>query len=98
MTEPIACTLSPDAYSSRAERIADLARRALLSRRALPGGGARLSFAAAAATEAELRALIEAEARCCPFLRLELRRVEGALELDVSGPPEAEPLIAEMFA
>jgi hypothetical protein len=98
MTEPIACSLSPDAYADRASEIADLARRALLARSPLPGGGARLRFAAGPGVEAELDAIVAAEARCCPFLRLELRHAAGALELDVTGPPEAEPLIAELFA
>jgi hypothetical protein len=97
MTEPIACTLTPDAYADRADRIAALGRRALLSRGPLPGG-ARLRFTASAETEAELREIVEAEARCCPFLTMDLRHADGALELDVTGPAEAEPLIEELFA
>jgi hypothetical protein len=39
-----------------------------------------------------------AEACCCPFLSLELRRAGELLELEISGPDEARPIIAELFA
>ncbi|HEY1273887.1 MAG TPA: hypothetical protein VGF25_03225 [Thermoleophilaceae bacterium] len=94
MTDPVACSLTPGGYAGRRALIAGLARRALVSRSRIPAG-ARLRFASAA--EVELRELIAAESRCCPFLRFDLRQADGALELDVTGPPEAEPIIAELF-
>lgn len=97
MDEPIACTLTPAAYAARTEDLAKLARRALRSREPLPGG-ARLTFQADAETERRLREVIAAEARCCAFLRMELRAADDALVLDVTGPAQAEPVIAELFA
>jgi hypothetical protein len=60
--------------------------------------GTRLTFEAGAETERELREIVAAEARCCAFLRMDLKPGEDALILDVTGPAEAEPIIAELFA
>ena len=97
MTEPIACTLAPGRYDARTAELAALADRALHSRERTPEGE-RLVFAHTARTERELRAVIAAEARCCPFLRMRLARADGGLVLDVAGPPEARPIIAALFA
>jgi hypothetical protein len=40
---------------------------------------------------------VELEARCCAFLSLTMAAVDDAIVLDVTGPPEAQPLIAELF-
>jgi hypothetical protein len=97
MDQPIACTLSPGEFQDRTGRLAALAARALRSREAT-AGGERLVFADSGETERELRAAIAAEARCCAFLRLDLRRGSDGLVLDISGPEEARPIIAELFA
>jgi hypothetical protein len=96
MTEPIACSLTADQYAHRTAEASDLARRALRERRPLPGG-ARLIFDADTDTARELRALVTAEAQCCPFLRMDLDETEGGLQLDVTGPEDAQPIIAEIF-
>jgi hypothetical protein len=49
-------------------------------------------------TERELRAVIAAESSCCGFLRMDLQRAEDGLVLDVAGPQDALPVIAELFA
>ena len=74
-----------------------MAARALRSREQTPDGE-RLVFADTARTERELRAVIAAEARCCAFLQMHLARADGGLVLDIAGPPEARPIIAELFA
>jgi hypothetical protein len=94
---PIACTLNAADQAARAAETADLARRALRSRERI-ADGTRLTFAPGAETERRLRGLVAAEAECCPFLRLDLRPAPDALVLDITGPPEAEPIIAELFA
>jgi hypothetical protein len=94
---PIACTLTPAEFGARRAETAELARRALRSRRPVEHG-ARLRFAAEPATEAALAELIAAEAACCPFLAFDLRRAGGALDLTVTGPDAAAPVIAELFA
>jgi hypothetical protein len=96
MDQPIACTLSSDDYRTRVADLAALADRALRAREPTLGG-ARLTFAGDERTEHELRAAIAAEATCCAFLRFGLERRGDVLVLDVSGPPEARPVIAALF-
>lgn len=97
MDQPIACTLSGSEFAERTQDTAALARRALRSRQPIPEG-TRLTFEASADTERELRAVIAAESRCCAFLQLDLRSYHDALILDITGPDEAEPIIAGLFA
>ena len=97
MNKPIACTLTADDYASRRDDITRITRDALRSREPIDGG-ARLTFAASDQTETDLRAVIAAEGDCCSFLRFELDRVADVLRLDVTGPADAQPIIAELFA
>src|SRR3954447_19354112 len=97
MNEPIACTLPPGAYRERTAALSALASEALRSREPA-AGGERLTFAEDPAIEHALRAAIAAERECCAFLRLDLARVHGALVLDITGPDEARPIIAALFA
>jgi len=77
--------------------IDQIAGAALRSRERIPGG-ARLMFTGSDDTELALRDLIAAEADCCPFLRFDLERGDDELRLDVTGPEEAQPMLAELFA
>lgn len=95
--EPIACTLSAADYTERTQDTAALARRALRSRQPI-ADGTRLTFEASAETERRLREIVAAEARCCAFLRMDLQPGADALILDITGPAEAAPIIAELFA
>ena len=98
MTEiPIACTLTPGAYQDRTAQLTALAARALRSRRQT-ARGERLVFTDSPATERELRAVIAAESSCCPFLRMDLRRADEGLVLEIAGPQDARPIIAELLA
>src|SRR5690348_11653661 len=94
---PIACTLTSAELRERRAETAAIAHRSLLFRRPVEHGE-QLFFAAGTATEAALQAVVAAEAECCPFLTLDLRRTGDALELTVTGPDEAAPIIAELFA
>jgi hypothetical protein len=95
--EPIACTLSPGEYKGRTSELAALARRSLRAREQT-ADGERLVFTDDESTERELRAVIAAEASCCAFLRMDLQRAEDGLVLDIAGPQDARPIIAELFA
>jgi hypothetical protein len=97
MDYPIACTLSPGQYQDRTGELAALAARALRSRERRPDGE-QLIFTDSADTERELRAVIAAEAGCCAFLRMDLQRAEDGLVLDIAGPQDARPVMAELFA
>jgi hypothetical protein len=94
---PIACTLTHGERAARTDDLAALAARALRARRPT-AGGEQLVFADNEETERELRAAIALEARCCAFLDMDLRRTDDGLVLDIRGPDEARPVIAEMFA
>jgi hypothetical protein len=96
MDVPIACSLSGADYAARKNDIAAVARGALRSREPLDHG-ARLIFDGRESTERELRELIAAEAACCRFLSFDLVREDDALTLVVTGPAEAQPIIAELF-
>jgi len=97
MDPQIACSLSPAQLANRKDDLAMFASDALRAREPLPGGE-RLTFAAGADTEAGLRAIIAAEAECCAFLRFDLHGDGDVLRLDVTGPDDAQPIIAGMFA
>jgi hypothetical protein len=94
---PIACTLTSAQLRARRAATAELARRSLRSRRTIDGG-ALLHFAADPGTEPALRDVVAAEAQCCPFLDLRLRRAGDTIELSVTGPDAAQPVIAALFA
>jgi MerR family transcriptional regulator, copper efflux regulator len=94
MDQPIACILTPAAYRERTQTVERIARSGLRARLSIDGG-TRLTFDAGA--ENALRELIAAEAECCPFLRMTLTRSGDALTLEVTGPEDAQPIIAELF-
>jgi hypothetical protein len=95
---PFACTLDPRQYADRSAQLAELAARSLRSREPIDGGE-RLVFDGDAGTERALTAAIAAEAQCCSFLRMDLRRDgNDALVLDVTAPPQARPIVAALFA
>ena len=93
----IACTLDARGSAARAAELSALAARALQAREPT-ATGERFVFADAPGIERQLRAAIAAEARCCPFLTMDLRRGGGGLVLDVAGPRDAGPVIAQLFA
>jgi hypothetical protein len=87
----VACALTSAELRARRAEVAALSARALRAR-----DGNRLVFDPAA--EPVLLELIALEAECCPFLTLALGRVGDDLVLRITGPEEAAPIIAELFA
>jgi hypothetical protein len=97
MTElPIACTLSADGMAARMQLIDALAAYGLL-RRTSTDAGLRVYPRDTPDIEERTRQLIAAEASCCAFLTFDLGREDDALVLDVTGPPEARPVIDMFF-
>ena len=94
---PIACTLSPDGSTARMALIDALAADGLLDR-ARTATGVRMRLRDTPEIEQRALALVEAESRCCPFLSFDLRREHEALVLEITGPPDARPVIDEFFA
>jgi hypothetical protein len=97
MVVPIACTLTAGRYRDRIAELSALADRALRSREQTERGE-RLTFEAGDEIERDLHAAVAAEASCCPFLTMTLQRTGDALVLDIAGPQDARPIIAELFA
>lgn len=97
MSQPIACLLTPSQAGQRAEQTAAIASRALRQREVI-ADGQRLRFEDSPEIEAQLSEVIAAEAECCSFLRMQLRRADDGLELDITGPGQARPIIEGLFA
>jgi hypothetical protein len=94
---PIVCTLSPDGLAARLALIDALASDGLLDR-AATGTGLRVRLRDTPEIEQRTRELVAAESSCCAFLDFDLGRDGGDLVLDVSGPPDARPVIEMFFA
>ena len=96
MPEPIVCTLNPAEMRDRGARVDALAADALLSRERIDGGR-RHRFRADDAVEREVRELAALESRCCAFLTFAVAREPDAVVLDVTGAPDAQPVIEQFF-
>jgi hypothetical protein len=93
---PIACMLSPDGMQARMALVDALATDGLL-RRTSTDAGLRVHLRDTPDIEERTRQVIAAEASCCAFLTFDLGREDDALILDVTGPPEARPVIDLFF-
>jgi hypothetical protein len=94
--QPPACSLSPHGLRERKALIDALLARGLTGLTAIPGG-VRARFMTGPEVKADLDALVELEARCCAFLSLTVACADDAIVLEVSGAPEAQALIAQLF-
>jgi hypothetical protein len=84
---PIVCTLSPEALSARRQGLLSELLHQSAEREALPDG-IRLRFAPSGETLAKITTAVDAERRCCRFLRftLTVEPDEGQFILDLTGP------------
>jgi hypothetical protein len=93
---PIACTLTPGDMTERLALIDALSDDALLDR-AKTEDGVRVRLRDTPDVERRTRELVAAESACCAFLDFDLRREDGALVLDITGPADARPVIDMFF-
>jgi predicted ester cyclase len=93
---PIACTLNPAEMRDRVKSIDALLTDALLDQREIDGG-VRTTFRDTPDVEHRIRELVAAESRCCAFLSFVVGREDDALWLDITGAPEARPVIEQFF-
>jgi MerR family copper efflux transcriptional regulator len=91
---PIACTLEGGERLTRMAEIEALGRDALIA----ASGDGTLRFRNDRAIRARLAAVVAAEARCCPFLELELTEHGEELRLAISAPEDAVPAARELSA
>ncbi len=93
--EPIACTLDPDDMPARMEDWQQLLARAV-SQEPIDGG-VSLRFPLDADLAGRLTMLAAAEQGCCSFFGFALHVTAKAVHLQVTAPPEAQPVIASLF-
>ena len=87
---PIACSLDAVALEERVAEMRAIGRESLVA--SDPRGVLR--FEATPAVRARLERIVALERECCEFLTLELQDEAGALQLTVSAPEGAEPVVA----
>ena len=91
----VACSLDGTAQESRRAEWATVLASA--ETRTATRDGRRARFARRPGLTATLAALVDAEQECCPFLGFALVVDPGGLELTVTVPPGAEPVLADFF-
>jgi hypothetical protein len=94
---PIACTLDRAEMRERLRSIDALLSDARLDQHEI-AGGLRTTFAFTPEVERRVRELVAAESRCCAFLSFAVGRERDTLWLEITGAPEARPVIDRFFA
>jgi hypothetical protein len=95
---PVACTLDPEGLKGRRSGLLrDLVARA--ARRDDRNDGLVFTFTPTADLLPLIAEVIEAERRCCRFLRFELSVAadEGPVRLLLSGPPGTREFLQDLF-
>ena len=95
-TTPVACSLTPAGLAEQAGRWERLAARAM-TRREQTGHGIRVSFRPGPGTEEELRALVDVEARCCPWATWTVHADSVRLVLDVRSAGDGVAALHAIF-
>jgi hypothetical protein len=98
MELPIVCSLSEGEVRERRQTILDFIRGAALNVTSLPLGYA-YRFEPTSEVLAHLSRLVDLERQCCQFLtfRIIVEAGNQPICLEVTGPPEAKPIIADFF-
>jgi MerR family copper efflux transcriptional regulator len=94
-TQPIACTLEPDAVPDRLEAWRATLENAV-SRTAAADGALRIEFGDTTHL-AEMARLVEAEQRCCAFLSFAIVIDSAGLALEVRAPASAADVVSAIF-
>ncbi len=95
---PIACSLTATEIPARLLDISALARDATLLSVATTPQHATLSFRVEGDIRKRLAAFVTAESECCAFLDITLREEPESVELAITAPPGAEPVLASIVA
>ncbi len=98
MELPLACTLTDTEMRERRRTILDAFRGAALEVTSLPLGYA-YRFEPTSEVLARLVHLVDLEHQCCPFLTFKIIIEAGnqPISLEITGPPDAKPMIADFF-
>ena len=92
----LSCSLEDDELEQRVSEWRRLGREAQLARRRAPGRVV-LHYQRDDGVRARLRRLVELEQQCCRVLDLRINETDEAIVLEITGPAEAEPILA-LFA
>ena len=95
ISEPVACSLTPEQLPARRAALAALVEGGLLDA-TVHGAVGRLRLRPDDATAARLDAFLRAERECCPFLDFRTRRTPEAIEVEVRAPAGAEAMVAAL--
>jgi hypothetical protein len=95
---PVVCTLSADALGARRQKLLSALLLQSSGQELLPNG-LRLRFAPAGETLSTIARTVDAERRCCRFLRfiLTVEPDEGQFTLDLTGPPGTREFVAALL-
>ena len=96
--QPIVCTLLPSDLNARAMQLLPGLAAAATNRLAIEGGW-RFDFPANTETLNAIVAMVDAERRCCRFLRFQLtvEPDEGLVRLDVTGPAGTQEFLTALI-
>jgi hypothetical protein len=95
---PIVCTLGPDALAARRQGLLSELLKQAAGNELLPDG-LRLRFAPSGEALSSIAKAIEAERRCCRFLRfaLTVEPDEGQFTLELTGPRGTREFVAALL-
>jgi hypothetical protein len=93
--DPIACTLGESELRQRLEQIAALGADALIAHEEA-NGIHTLRFRRDEETRRQLRQIADAEAKCCPFLDLQVHERASGLLLTIEAPGEGQAFADEL--
>jgi len=98
MGTPIACTLNETEMRERRRTLLDAFRATAIDATSLSLGYA-YHFEPTSEMLTRIVNLVDLERQCCPFLTFKIVVEAGhqAICLEVTGPPEAKPVIADFF-
>jgi hypothetical protein len=98
MDMPAFCTLSESELRERRRTVLNSIREAAIGVVPIPGGYS-YGFAPHSEVLTQLCQLVDLERQCCPFLTFGIIVEAGGepFRLEVTGPPEAMPVIADLF-
>jgi|ERR1022692_3276045 hypothetical protein len=97
--QPIACTLTDAELRERRRTVLDAFHNAVLETTQIPLGYA-FRLEPKSEVLGQLAHLVDLERQCCPFLTFKIIVESGhqPFTLEITGPPEAKPVIANFFA
>jgi hypothetical protein len=91
----IACSLSASDYGKRMRMIQQLGARSLVSSRRTP---LTVHLVYRSEAESDVRAFVDAEAECCPFLTFAVSKRDDGVHVDISAPRDAAAAASDLFS